>query len=53
MEALAGEPRAPRVIQCAVRGLPTSGRPEELMEAAGISPNRIAEAARGLVAGTG
>jgi transketolase len=53
MEALAGEPRPPRVIQCAVRGLPTSGRPEELMEAAGISPNRIAEAARGLVAGTG
>ncbi len=49
MEALAGEPRPPRVAHCAVRGLPGSGRPDELMEAAGISPRHIAAAARSLL----
>jgi transketolase len=49
LEALALEPRPPRVAHCAVRGLPTSGTPEELMEAAGISAARIAAAARELV----
>jgi transketolase len=48
MEALADEPRPPRVRHCAVRGLPTSGTPEELMEAAGISARQIAAAAREL-----
>lgn len=38
------------IRQCAVDGLPGSGTPEELMEAAGISGPRIA-AARALVAG--
>ncbi len=49
MEALADDPRPPRVVHCAVRGLPTSGTPAELMEAAGISPGQIAVAARRLV----
>jgi len=49
LEALALEAKPPRVAHCAVRGLPTSGTPEELMEAAGISAARIAAAARDLV----
>jgi transketolase len=49
MEAMATESRPPRVGHCAVRGLPGSGTPEELMEAAGISPRHIAEAARSLL----
>jgi len=49
MEALAGDARPPRVAHCAVRDLPTSGRPEELMEAAGISGGNITDAARTLV----
>ena len=53
MEALALEARPPQVAHCAVRGLPASGRPEELMEAAGISAGRIAAAARVLVNGGG
>jgi transketolase len=48
MEALASEPHPPRVSHCAVRGLPTSGTPDELMDAAGISPAHIVEAARKL-----
>jgi transketolase len=51
MEALAAEPDPPRVVQCAVRGLPTSGTPAELMEAAGISAGQIAAAARDLIKG--
>jgi transketolase len=53
MEALAAEPHPPRVIHCAVRGLPTSGTPAELMEAAGISASQIAAAARELAKGRG
>jgi len=49
MEALALEPSPPRVAHCAVRELPTSGTPDELMEAAGISARWIAEAARSLL----
>jgi transketolase len=49
LEALALEASPPRVAHCAVRGLPTSGTPAELMEAAGISAGRIAAAARELV----
>ncbi len=51
MEALAGDPQPPRIAHCAVRGLPGSGRPEELMQAAGISAGHIAEAARRLARG--
>ena len=49
LEAMATEPQPPRVGHCAVRGLPGSGTPEELMEAAGISARHIAEAARSLL----
>ena len=51
MEALSMEPRPPRVAHCAVKGLPGSGKPEELMNAAGIAPKQIAAAARKLVSG--
>jgi transketolase len=49
LEALAGTGQPLRARQCAVSGLPGSGTPEELMEAAGISGPRIAAAARTLV----
>ena len=47
MEALSDAP--PRVAHLAVRGLPTSGKPEELMNAAGISSRHIVTAATKLV----
>lgn len=50
LEALAGTGQSLRVRHCAVSGLPGSGTPEELMEAAGISASHIA-AARALVTG--
>jgi transketolase len=49
MEALAIEPQPPRVAHCAVRNLPTSGAPAELLAAEGIDAAHIAEAARGLL----
>ena len=49
LEALAGTGLPLRVRQCAVGGLPGSGTPDELMEAAGISASRIAAAARELL----
>lgn len=52
MEALAMEASPPRVAHCAVRGLPGSGKPEELMEAAGISARHIVAAARRLLRGS-
>ena len=51
MEAMAAETSPPRIAHCAVRGLPGSGKPEELMEAAGISAGHIAAAAKGLLRG--
>jgi transketolase len=39
-----------RVVQLAVRFLPTSGKPEELMDAVGISARHIAARARALAA---
>ena len=50
LEALV--PRGARFTyaHCAVRGLPGSGKPEELMDQAGISPRHIIEAASRLVA---
>jgi transketolase len=48
LEALARPGQPLRVRQCAVSGLPGSGTPGELMEAAGISASRIAAAAREL-----
>ena len=49
LEALAADP-PPRVVHLAVRDLPTSGKPEELMNAAGISSRHIVSAATKLVA---
>lgn len=39
----------PRLAHCAVRALPGSGTPTELMDAAGISANHIVAAALKLV----
>jgi transketolase len=49
LEALANDAERPRLAHCAVHGLPTSGTPSELMEAAGISANHIVAAARTLL----
>ena len=39
----------PRVVTLAVRDMPTSGTPEEVMDAAGVTARHIADAARRLV----
>jgi transketolase len=49
LAALAEEDERPRVTVLAVRELPHSGKPAQLLEAAGIDADHIAEAARGLV----
>jgi transketolase len=49
MEALAGDGVAMKIAHLAVRGLPTSGKPEELMNAAGISARHVAAAATKLL----
>jgi transketolase len=49
LEALAEDAQRPRLAHCAVRGLPTSGTPAELMDAAGISASHIAATARELL----
>jgi transketolase len=50
LEALASARVAPpNVALLAVRGLPTSGTPAELLDAAGISARHIVEAARGML----
>ena len=38
-----------RIVHLAVRGLPGSGTPAELMEAAGISADQVVQAARDLL----
>jgi transketolase len=48
LEALADEPSPPRLEHLAVRDLPTSGKPEELMAAAGIDARHVVTAARRL-----
>jgi transketolase len=50
MEAMAAE-APPQVAHLAVSGLPGSGKPEELMNAAGISPRHIVAAATKLLKG--
>jgi transketolase len=49
MEALALEATPPRVTHLAVRGLPGSGTPQELMAAAGIDADAIVAAVTALV----
>ena len=41
----------PRVVKLAVRDMPGSGKPDELLHAAGIDADAIASAARALVRG--
>jgi transketolase len=49
LSALADAEERPRVIQLAVREMPRSGKPAELLAAAGIDADAIAAAARKLV----
>src|SRR5205823_1837883 len=49
LSALAEAEDRPRVVQLAVREMPHSGKPAELLAAAGIDAEHIAEAARQLV----
>jgi transketolase len=49
LEALSDAGHPARITHLAVRGLPGSGTPAELMEAAGISAGHIVQAARGLL----
>jgi transketolase len=49
LDCLAAEQPHPVVVKLAVRGMPGSGTPAELMAAAGIDAAHIAEAARDLV----
>jgi transketolase len=49
LAAVAGMDDPPRVVSLAVRGMPRSGKPAELLSAAGIDAEHIAEAARTLV----
>jgi transketolase len=46
LEALNDAGHPARIVHLAVRGLPGSGTPGELMDAAGISTGRVAQAAR-------
>jgi transketolase len=52
LAALAETDEPPRVVKLAVRDMPTSGKPEELLARAGIDAAHIADAARRLVAQT-
>ncbi len=49
LSALADSDERPRVVQLAVRGMPHSGKPAELLAEAGIDAGHIADAARSLV----
>jgi transketolase len=50
LAAVADSEEPPRVVKLAVRAMPGSGKPEELLSAAGIDSAHIAAAARRLVA---
>jgi transketolase len=50
LAALADTEEPPRVVKLAVRDMPTSGKPDELLARAGIDAAHIADAARRLVA---
>jgi transketolase len=52
LAALADTEEPPRVVKLAVRDMPSSGKPEELLDAAGIDAPHIAGAARELVRAT-
>jgi transketolase len=46
LEALNDAGHPARIVHLAVRGLPGSGTPAELMDAAGISTGHVVQAAR-------
>ena len=50
LAALAEAGESPQVVKLAVRALPGSGKPEELLATAGIDAEHIVKAARSLVA---
>ena len=50
LAALAGSDPFPRVVHLAVRAMPGSGTPRELLDAAGVGARAIADAVRTLVA---
>ena len=52
LSAFADADERPRMIHLAVREMPTSGKPEELLAAAGIDAEHIAAAAKKLVGAT-
>jgi transketolase len=49
LSALAENDERPRVVKLAIREMPRSGKPEELLSAYGIDAEHIAAAARKLV----
>jgi transketolase len=49
LESLVPDGRPLQLVHCAVRGLPGSGKPEELMDAAGISARHIVDAVTSLL----
>jgi transketolase len=51
LDAFADVEDHPRIVKLAVREMPTSGKPAELLGAAGIDASHIADAVRKLVAG--
>ena len=52
LAALAETDERPRVVKLAVREMPHSGKPAELLASAGIDATHIADAARRLVRAT-
>ena len=52
LTAVAGMDEPPHVVKLAVQGLPGSGKPEELLAAAGIDAEHIVAAARRVVSAT-
>ena len=51
LEVFADSEVRPRIVKLAVREMPASGEPAQLLAAAGIDSGHIADAARGMVAG--
>jgi transketolase len=52
LSAFVGDPRPPTVLKLAVTEMPTSGKPDELLAAAGIDAAAIVDAVRNLMAST-
>ena len=49
LDVFADDDERPRVVKLAVREMPSSGKPDQLLAAAGIDAAHIAEAARRLL----